>query len=86
MWRRAQKIASEAVKKASYIASAIAVAGPVIVALIGTIGINWGKDEVHKLSERIAVVETRVGKPPLDDRVSRLEEIVAKMTSTSQPK
>jgi hypothetical protein len=75
---RAQRIADDAVKRAQFWAALI----PVVVAIFTVFGTLFttiwanglSRPELQKLSERIAVVETKFGQQALEDRVRRLED------------
>ncbi len=89
--KRAQDIADTSVKKAQVRATLIATVIPVVVAIIALGGTMWAgnlsvKGDLQKLGERVTVVETKLSQQAFDDRLRKLEDAVAKLTSATLSK
>lgn len=84
---RAKKIAKGAVKMAQIWAITI----PVVVAVLSLAGLYLTetlsvKEDVQKVSERVTVVETKYDQQALDERIKKLEDVVAKLKPATPAK
>jgi deoxycytidine triphosphate deaminase len=89
--KRASRIADGAVTKAQYRAALIATGIPVLVAFITLLGTIWTanlstKSDIQKLNNRVTVIETKLGEEALDERIRKLEDVVAKLVLANPSK